>query len=186
MSTKGAKNQSRVVNLFATDIHSRNLLWCDDVLHKPVSQLPYVNLFSLTHRKATSTSILLHSLSALMSALKPILKWQVEKTKNIEEMKVQLKIIMEGRQLSYLKFSFILILMLSCIWVVTLVLIYLFILFLRFVLYSLTYPCIYLAELRTSFFEAVLLWGRIYELPYDFLSFAATWRTSPVSSKLMF
>ena len=46
-----------------------------DVLHKPVSQLPYVNIFSLTHRKATSTSILLHSLSALMSALKPILKW---------------------------------------------------------------------------------------------------------------
>ena len=26
MSTKGAKNLSRVVNLFATDIHSRNLL----------------------------------------------------------------------------------------------------------------------------------------------------------------
>ena len=67
--------KSRVVNLFATDIRSRNLLWCDDVLHKPVSQLPYVNIFSLTHRKATSTSILLHSLSALMSALKPILKW---------------------------------------------------------------------------------------------------------------
>lgn len=187
MSTKGAKNLSRVVNLFATDIHSRNLLWCDDVLHKPVSQLPYVNLFSLTHRKATSTSILLHSLSALMSALKPILKWQVEKTKNIEEMKVQLKIIMEGRQLSYLKFSFILILMLSCIWVVTLVLIYLP--FCSCVLYYIVlhvYPCIYLAELRKSFFEAVLLWGRIYELSYDFWLFVATWRNSQVSSKLMF